>query len=283
MKTGLVLEGGAMRGMFTAGVLDVFMEHNITFDGLVGVSAGAAFGCSYKSRQLGRTIRYNKKYCTDKRYCSLWSLITTGDMYGVDFCYRELPEVLDVFDNDAFDGNPMEFHIVACDVETGKPIYKICNKASEGLIHWLQASASMPLVSKVVEIGGYKLLDGGICDSIPLRYFEEKGFDRNIVILTQPEDYRKKPNKAMPLIKLFLKNYPKVIEAMANRHLMYNGQAEYVSKREKTGEILVLRPEKKLDLFRTEKNPDKLQAAYDIGRETALSRLAEIKEFLNQE
>ncbi len=283
MKTGLVLEGGAMRGMFTAGILDVFMENGIEFDGAVGVSAGAAFGCSFKSRQIGRTIRYNKKYCGDKRYCSLWSLIKTGDMYGVDFCYRELPEELDIFDNDAYDQNPMEFHVVACDVETGKPIYKKCNKVREGLLDWLQASASMPLVSRIVEIDGHKLLDGGICDSIPLRYFEEMGYDRNIVVLTQPAEYRKKTNGAMPLIRFFLKKYPKVIEAMENRHLMYNEQADYVAKREATGEILVLRPKTKLDLSRTEKNPDKLQAAYDLGRETALERLDEIKEFLIKE
>ena len=283
MKRGLVLEGGAIRGMFTAGALDVLMEEGIEVDGVIGVSAGAAFGCNFKSRQIGRTIRYNKQFCRDKRYCSLWSLLTTGDLYGVDFCYRQLPEELDLFDNDAFDENPLDFYVVACDIGTGEPVYKKCNKVEQNLLEWLRASASMPLVSRIVEIDGHKLLDGGICDSIPLAQMERLGFQKNLVILTQPADYRKTPNSAMPLIRRIFKRYPEMVKIMENRHLMYNRQADQVAEKEASGEILVLRPKEKLPVGRIEKNPDKLQAAYDLGREAALERLAEIKTFLAKE
>jgi predicted patatin/cPLA2 family phospholipase len=172
IKTGLVLEGGAMRGLFTAGALDVFMERGITFDGLIGVSAGACFGCNYKSGQIGRVIRYNKRFARDPRYCSWRSLFTTGDLFGAEFCYRELPKKLDVFDAAAFEANPMEFHIVATDAATGKPVYKRLDRADDTALDWIRASASMPIVSRPVEIDGRKYLDGGLSDGIPLKYFE---------------------------------------------------------------------------------------------------------------
>ena len=272
-----------MRGMFTAGVLDVLMEGEVTFDGIIGVSAGAAFGCNFKSRQIGRTIRYNKRFCKDKRYCSLWSLLTTGDLYGVDFCYRELPEKLDVFDNDAFDNNPLDFYVVACDIETGKPVYKKCNKVSQDLLEWLRASASLPLVSRIVEIDGHKLLDGGICDSIPLAEMERLGYQKNLVVLTQPADYRKTPNSAMPLIRRAFKRYPNMVDAMENRYLMYNRQADEVGEKEAAGELLVIRPKESLPVGRTEKDTDELQAAYDLGRNAAKERLEEIKTCLSEE
>ncbi len=283
MRRGLVLEGGAMRGMFTAGVLDVLMEEGIEFDGVIGVSAGAAFGCNFKSRQIGRTIRYNKRFCKDKRYCSFWSLLTTGDLYGVDFCYRQLPEELDLFDHDSFDQNPLNFYVVACDIETGAPIYKQCNKVNQDLLEWLRASASMPLVSRIVEIDGHKLLDGGICDSIPLEEMERLGYQRNLVVLTQPADYRKKPNKAMPLIRWIFRKYPKLVETMENRHRMYNRQVDLVAEKEKAGEILVIRPKERLPVGRIEKNPEKLQEAYHLGRYAARERLREVTSFLGKE
>ena len=279
MKRGLVLEGGAMRGLFTAGVLDVLMEEGIPFDGVIGVSAGACFGCNFKSRQIGRTLRYNKRFCKDKRYCSLWSLLTTGDLYGVDFCYRKLPEELDIFDNDAFNENPLDFYVVASDVETGRPVYQKCNKSGEDLLLWLRASASMPLVSRIVEIGNRKLLDGGICDSIPLGEMERMGYEKNLVVVTQPEDYRKKPNRLMPLIRRVFRDYPNMIQAMETRHLMYNRQTEEIAEKEKKGEILVIRPAEQLPVGRTEKNPKKLQEAYELGRTAAKEKLVQIREY----
>lgn len=280
MKIGLIMEGGAMRGLFTAGVIDVLMENNIEFDGAVGVSAGAAFGCNLKSRQIGRVIRYNTKYSKDKRFCSIWSLIHTGDMYGNDFCYRELPFELDIFDVETYKENPMDFYVVCTDVETGKPVYRNCPIADDECMQWIRASASMPLVSQVVEVGGYKLLDGGISDSIPLKFFEEKDYDKNIVILTQPEGYVKGKNKLVGLMKIALRKYPAVVETMKKRHIVYNETTDYIKQRELKGEVLVIRPETDLKIKRTEKEPEELRRVYEKGRAVAEKMLPQIKEYL---
>jgi len=280
MKKGLVMEGGAMRGLFTSGILDVLMEEGITFDGAIGVSAGAAFGCNIKSGQIGRALRYNKEYCNDKRYCSLHSLITTGDLYGAEFCYKTLPEELDIFDNDAYENNPMEFYVVCTDVLTGQPVYKKCDSFRGNNLEWIRASASLPLVSRVVEIDGYKLLDGGISDAIPLKYFESLGYEKNIVILTRPEGYEKKANKFGGIINMFLKKYPKLCESMNKRHKMYNDEVAYAEKRAKEGRIFMLRPPEALPVNRTSKDPELLQKTYDIGYRMAKEMLDEIKEFL---
>ena len=280
MKTGLVMEGGALRALFTAGVIDVFMENGITFDGAIGVSAGATFGCNIKSGQIGRSIRYNVKLCKDRRYFSFWSLIFTGNLFSKDFCYHKIPEKIDPFDNDAFEKNPMEFYIVCTDVETGKPVYRKCDRLDGENLEWLRASASLPLVSEVVEVGGMKLQDGGISDSIPLKYFESIGYDRNVVILTQPKGYVKKPGNSVKYFKNALKKYPKMLEALENRPQMYNETTEYIEERENSGDVIVIRPEKTLPIKRTTRDPEKLKAVYEAGRREALKNLDKIKEFL---
>lgn len=258
-----------MRGMFTAGVIDVMMEHGIEFDGAVGVSAGVAFGCNYKSRQIGRAIRYNKRFCNDPRYCGLRSLLLTGNLFNTDFAYREVPLHLDAFDFDTYRENPMEFYLVCTDVETGKPVYHRYDGYHDHGFDWIRASASMPLVSRIVEIEGQKLLDGGMSDAIPLRFFQSIGYTRNVVILTQPADYRKKKTSALPLIRLMYRRYPKLVQTMAQRHEMYNSTLDYIAEQEAAGSVLVIRPAEPLPVSRAEKNPDKLQAAYDIGRAAA--------------
>lgn len=281
MKTGLILEGGAMRGMFTAGVMDVLMENGVTFDGAVGTSAGAAFGCNYKSHQIGRVIRYNTCYCKDKRFCSISSLIKSGDIYNADFCYGDIPSKYDIFDFDTYKNDPMEFYSVCTDIETGKAVYHKYTGDEDSGFDWIRASASMPLVSKIVEIDGKKLLDGGMADSIPLKFFESIGYDRNVVVLTQPADYRKKPNGAMPLIRIAYRKYPKLVEAMANRHIVYNDTIDYINSEEKTGKLLVIRPENPLPVSRMEKDPEKLKAAYNEGRKAADQKLDAVRKFLN--
>lgn len=283
MKHGLVLEGGAMRGLFTAGVMDVLMEHGITFPGVVGVSAGAVFGCNYKSNQPGRVLRYNLRFCKEPKYCSFRSLVKTGDLYGADFCYRELPEKLDLFDSEAYKNSPMEFYVVATDVLTGKPVYHNCTNGGPEDLDWFRASASMPLAARIVEVGGYQLLDGGAADSIPLRFLESQGFEKNVVVLTQPMGYVKKKNKALPLLRMALKQYPKMIETMAKRHEVYNETTAYVRQRERQGEVFVIRPEAPLAIGKTEHDPDKIQAAYDQGRAVAEKRLAALQEFLKDQ
>jgi len=272
-KKGLILEGGAMRGLFTAGVMDVLMENGVEFDGIIGVSAGAAFGCNYKSGQIGRALRYNIKYCRDKRYCGINSLLKSGNIYNTDFCYGEVPLSLDKFDFDAYLKNPAEFYVVCTDVESGRPVYHKYTGAEDSGFDWIRASASMPLVSQIVNIDGKKLLDGGISDSIPVKYFESIGYNKNVAVLTQTKEYRKGKNRMMPLIRRRYKMYPKLIEVAENRFLMYNEQKEYVSKREAEGELFVIRPDEPIPVGRVEKNPKKLKLAYDIGRSTANKKL----------
>ena len=280
MKKGLVLEGGAMRGMFSAGVMDVLMENGIDFDGVAGVSAGAVFGCNYKSKQIGRTIRYNMKYIKDPRYCSFRSLVKTGDMFGRDFCYNKIPFELDVFDNDTFIKNPLKFYVVVTDINTGEAVYKRIDSADKKGLEYMRASASMPLASKPVIIDGREYLDGGITDSVPLRFFLNKGYNKNIVILTQPKGYTKSKNSLIFLMKLMLRKYPGLIEAMTNRHIVYNQQTEFTEKMAQEGKAFIIRPTRKLPIGRLEKKPETLKAVYDLGRAEATKNLDKIREYL---
>ena len=280
MKTGLVLEGGAMRGMFTAGVLDVFMEEGLAFDGAAGISAGAVFGCNLKSRQIGRAIRYNQKYGRDPRYCSLRSLIRTGDLYGADFCYREIPDVLDPFDRAAFRENPLPFFVGATDIRTGEAVYHLCTDGGAEDMAWLRASASMPAVSRPVEIGGRLLLDGGMTDAVPLAFMEGQGYGRNVVVLTQPRGYRKRRSRASFLFALALRRWPAAARAMRVRHEVYNRQMEEIDAREAAGAALVIRPQAPLGIGRTESDPGELERVYRLGREQGRGRLAEVRAFL---
>lgn len=279
MDLGLVLEGGAMRGLFTAGVLDVMMESDLSFDGCVGVSAGAAFGCNIKSRQIGRVLRYNLDYCNDPRYCSIRSLLKTGDLFGAKFCYDDLPNELDPFDNETYDSNPMAFYAVCTDVETGKAIYPRCDRASKDTFTYIQASASMPFVSRPVSIGGMTLLDGGIADPIPLQFFQEKGYKRNVVVLTQPRDYVKSPVPSS--VRMLLLRYPKVADTMLRRHLIYKEEQELAAEAERKGEAFVICPESPLPIGRVEHDPNVIRQTYELGRSAAESRMDELKRFVS--
>ena len=258
-----------MRGLFTAGVLDVLMERGVKFDGIVGVSAGACFGCNYKSGQIGRVIRYHKRFARDPRYCSWKSLLTTGDLFGAEFCYRTLPMELDVFDAAAYEANPMEFHVVATDCATGKAVYRRLDKADARAFDWIRASASMPAVSRPVEIDGGLYLDGGLSDGIPLRYFESLGYDFNVVVTTRPQGYRKFPLWKHRLAKPFLRRYPAVYKALKTRHEWYNETLMYIDSRVADGAAMLIAPDASLDISRVCHDPDAMQRAYDIGRRKA--------------
>ena len=281
MKTGLVLEGGAMRGMYTAGVLDVMMENNIKVNGMIGVSAGATFGCNFKSGQIGRTIRYNLKYSKDPRYVGIRSLIKTGNLYGADFCYREIPEKLDIFDVNAYRENPIEFYVVATDVETGKPVYHLCPNGDREDIEWYRASASLPLISKIVEIDGKKMLDGGIADSIPIHKFREMGYEKNIVILTQHRGYKKKKSSMLPVIKLkMVRKYPEMVKDIEYRHINYNNTLKDLLKMEERGEVYIIQPHDPIKIKRTERDPKKLKDLYETGRREGMEHIKKLKEFI---
>ena len=282
MKTGLVLEGGALRGLFTAGIMDVLMEHGVTFDGVVGVSAGACFGCNYKSEQPGRVLRYNLRYAHDPRYCSLWSLMTTGGIFGPRFAYYTLPQRLDPFDIEAFDRNPMEFHLVATDVRTGNAVYKRFDRFHEEMYDWILASSSMPIVSKVVPIGDRLLIDGGIADSIPLQYFQQQGFRRNVVILTQPADYQKQPLSYRWFIRRNLRRYPNLIAAWERRHEMYNAELKYIARQQAEGNTFVLCPDRVLPIGHISHNRRLMRETYALGRTLAESQLSRLLQFLQK-
>ena len=280
MKTGLILEGGALRGLFTAGVLDVFMEAGLVFDGAVGVSAGACFGCNCKSRQMGRVIRYNRRFARDPRYCSWASLVKTGDLFGADFCYRELPLELDRFDCAAYDANPMEFYLSVTDCETGRPVYKRLDRADETAFRWMRASASMPFVSRPVEIDGRYYLDGGLSDGIPLAYFESLGYERNVVITTRPHGYRKSPSWKFAFLKPFLRRFPAVYQAIKTRHEWYNAALVHVDAQVAAGRAFLICPEFALPISRICHDPETMQKVYDIGRATAERLLTHVRSFL---
>lgn len=266
-----------MRGLFSAGVMDVLMENEIRPDGVIGVSAGAAFGCNMKSKQPGRAIRYNKRLVNDWRYASLRSLLTTGDYFGGEYAYHYMPRHIDYFDVNTFRDNPMEFWAVCTNVGTGKAEYKRLMEVDDNCLEFIRASASMPIAARIVTVEGKKLLDGGIADSIPLRFFQEQGYDHNLVVLTQPEDYVKTPNSLMPLMRMWLHRHPRIVRALEQRHIMYNEQLAYIKEEEKKPNTLVLRPKGKLTIRLLSHDPAMMQATYEQGREVALERLDEIK------
>ncbi len=281
MITGLVLEGGAMRGLFTAGVIDVLMENGITFNKAVGVSAGAAFGCNYKSNQPGRVLRYNLKYGSNWRYKSFRSLIFTGDLYGADFCYHELPSTLDYFDVEELKRNPMDFYCVCTDVDTGKPYYHKLTDSSYEDLEYIRASASMPLASRVVSVGNGRYLDGGISDSIPLEFMLNQGCDKCLVIRTQPEGYVKHQYKFISGISFLLRKYPNLVKALRERHIMYNNELAYINKCKDDGTAFVLTPPNALNISALETDPNEINRVYNLGRDVANKNLDSIIKFFN--
>ena len=279
---GLVLEGGGLRGMFTAGVLDAFDEAGLKFDGIIGVSAGALFGINYKSHQRGRAMRYNIAMRKEPRYMGLRALLKTGNIVSPHFSYHVLPFEIDVFDKDAFEADPTDFWMVCTDVLTGEPVYHKMSEFNHHEMEWCRATASMPAVSTPVEVDGMTLLDGGMVDAIPLKKFQEMGYDRNIVILTQPRDYFKKKMKITWLIKLLCRKFPMVGKCMARRHIMYNEELRYIAEEEKKGGTIIIAPERPLRIGRTELSEKKIRRVHQMGYEAGKKFLStpHTKDFL---
>ena len=278
MKVGLVLEGGAMRGMYTAGVLDVFLEKCISFDAVVGVSAGALFGVNYLSRQKGRVIRYNKRFNSDKNYMGLRPLLREGNIVNTKYAYEEVPRKLDPFDDESYKKSGIPFYAVVTDIETGEPEYIQVYSAFEQM-DVLRASGSMPFVSKPVLYNNKMYLDGGISDSIPFQWLSSQGYDKLIVILTRDMEYRKKPMSSS-LIKLFYKKQPQLSEKLLKRHDVYNKSVELLKQWENEGKVFVIRPSKPIEIGRIETNPDKLQEVYDLGLKDATESLLELQKYI---
>ncbi len=278
---GLVLEGGAMRGMFTAGILDILMEEDVYINNCAGVSAGAVFGCNYKSKQIGRTIRYNKRFCKDHRYASWRNLIFTGDIYGADFGYRRIPYELDVFDTQTFKDSTMNFYVGATNLLTGNCDWHKCTDGGKEDLLWMRASASMPVVSNVVKIDGNPYMDGGSADSIPIDFMEGLGFNKNVIILTQPEGFVKQPNSMMPIIRLkYKRKYPQFVNTLENRHNVYNKTLDYIHQKEKEGSVFAIRPPEALNIKAVERDEANLERVYQIGRAKGKEVLSDLIAFL---
>ena len=265
MKTGLVLEGGAMRGMFTAGVLDSWMDEQISFDGIVGVSAGALFGINAPAGQKGRAIRYNLKYIRDKRYMGLRSLLTTGNLINAGFFQR----------------SGVDFYAAVTDLHTGAPEYIRITEPFRQM-EVLRATSAMPYVSRPVELDGRFYLDGGVSDSIPVHFCKSLGYDKTVLVLTRPLEYRKERPAAwlQRFNRLYYHRYPAFAESLNRRWEVYNRQVEEIIGMEQRGELFVVRPNGPLPIRRVEKDPAKLQAVYDLGAEAGRASLSGLKEYL---
>ncbi len=305
MKTGLVLEGGGMRGIYTAGVLDVLMKHKIWTDGVIGVSAGACHGAGYVSGQRGRSIRYTAGYSRDWRFMSFRSLLLTGNVVGEKLSYHDIPYELDPFDFEAFFQSPIRMYAGATDLETGKAVYldlkqdyfetkrececrgvpfeeKEKQRAEKLFLDMIRASASLPLVSNVVEIKGKKLLDGGTADSIPVREFRRMGYRKNIVVLTRPEGYQKEQDRTIPLMAAKYRRYPEYVKMAARRHIKYNKTLHYIKELEKRDEVFVLRPSVALNVSRMEKDEAMIRSQYQLGIEDTEKRLEKLKQWMEK-
>ena len=279
-KGGLVLEGGGMRGVYTAGVLDFFIDKDIYFENTYGVSAGICHACSYLAKQRDRAYRVNVDYLDDKRYASFYSLVTTGDYFGVKMVYEDIPNKLYPFDKKTFEEYEGNLYSVVTNMKTGEAEYIKLKDMDKDIIY-VRASSSLPLLSRIVKVDGKEYLDGGIADSIPIEKARKDGNEKNVVVLTQPNGYRKEKNKLLPVMKIKYKKYPNFINSMANRHINYNNSLDKIKEEEEKGNVFVIRPSESLDITRLEKNKDKLEALYNLGYNDAKKAYNKLLNFIS--
>ena len=276
MKTGLVLEGGGMRGVYTTGALDCFQDNGLTFDYVIGVSAGACHATSYLSGQRGRSFQINVEYSQDKRYISLGNYLRTKSVFGMDFIFHEIPDRLLPFDYEAMSKNPTEFVVGVTDVLTGQPFY-FTNPKTDMVNTVVAASSAIPIFSPMVEIEGKQYLDGGTTDPIPVKKALEDGCDRVVIILTRPRGYQKQPEGFRKIYRRKFKKYPAMVEALDRRHEIYNDTLKFIETLEKEGRAIVLAQTSPIPIGRFEKDPAKLRALYELGMKDAANRLDEIR------
>ena len=282
IKAGLVVEGGGMRGVYSSGVLDFFIEKDLFFENNYGVSAGACHLCSYLAKQYKRAFRVNVDYLNDKRYCSVHSLLKTGNLFGAEMLYDIIPNELDLFDYDTYNKNESNFYVVITDINTGKPEYVKIGDLKKDIIY-VRASSSLPLLAQNVKINDKEYLDGGISDSIPIKKSIADGNKKNVVILTRDSTYRKGKNSLMPIIKLKYKKYPNFVKSMADRYIVYNEILYFIKELEYNGDVFVIRPKKPVNIGRTEKNREKLEALYNDGYNDAKDCYEELLKYLGKE
>lgn len=281
MKVALILEGGAMRGMYTAGVLDSFLDHDIKVDNIVAVSAGALFGVNYVSKQRGRALNYNTKYIKYPMYMSLKSLLTTGNIVNKEFSYYILPKRLDVFDQEEFAKSDIEYYVTVTNVKSAEAEYiKIDNVFEQ--MEYLRASSAMPFLSETIKIDGKEYLDGGIADSIPIEKVLSENFDKIILVQTRDSEYRKKERNNPILNKIIYKKYgQKLGDVLLSRAERYNKTLEKINILEKENKIFVIRPSKEIKIKRLEKDVDRIKEVYTLGFDDSNSIIEKLKIYLN--
>lgn len=277
----LVLEGGGMRGAYTAGVLDVLHDQGFKFGGYAGTSAGATHLCNYLSEQRDRNFRLDTIHSQDKRYMSLGNWLRTGNYFDLKFCYHTVPEEIDPFDFDTFKKNAAEsdFYAAASNVETGGAEHLLVRDLRTQM-DAIRASSSLALASSLVEYEGKKMFDGNTADSIPFEFMDSIGFKKQVVIVTRPKGYKKSANSLLPLYKLVYRKYPKFIEAVGNRHVRYNKCLTTLAQWEKQGRSFVFRPSVNMKINRVEKDASKITALYALGVKDAKDQLENLKRFL---
>ena len=278
---GLILEGGGMRAAYTAGVLDCFLDEKIYFENIYGVSAGVCHASSYVSQQKKRAIHVITDFTDDKKYAGIKSLMTTGNFFGVKMIYDLIPNKLIPFDYHTFKKSPMNLYAVVTNCHTGQAEYPQVQDAKKDMIY-IRASSSLPLLAKMVYIKRVPYLDGGISDSIPLAHSIAAGNEKNVVVLTRPCDYKKNKDRLLPALNIVYRNYPKLIEAIATRHLRYNDTLKFIKDEEKKGTAFVIQPAKPLEIGRIENNREKLWELYQLGYNDAQKKMPELKRFITK-
>lgn len=282
-NTAIIVEGGGLRGAYSGGVLDVLADKEIKFGGAAGTSAGATHLCSFLSGQIGRNFRVDTIHSKSSKYMSFRNLLFTGDYFAFDYCYKQIPYKIDPFEFEKFTEvcKDTDFRVCITDVETGLAEYpRITDYRNEDDMNYIRASASLPILSKMVEIHGKKYLDGGIADSIPFESMLQNGFERAVVILTRPLGYRKKISKALPLVKFVFRHYPKLVEAVATRHIRYNQSLDKLAKLEAEGKVFIFRPSRLIKISDIESNKKKIARLYELGKEDAHNKMSELLKFL---
>ncbi|MGJ7921495.1 patatin-like phospholipase family protein [Neobacillus sp. LXY-4] len=278
-NVGLVLEGGGMRGVYTAGVLECFLESNLNFPYVIGVSAGACNAASYLSKQKGRNHKVNIDYVTDPRYLSWRNFLKTRQVFGMDFIFGEIPNKLVPYDYDAFYRSPAEFVVGTTDCITGKPVYFSKQEYGHEILTVLKASSSLPFVAEEVSFQDKILLDGGISDPIPIKKAQQDGYNKNIVVLTRNYGYQKKPSRFHFLAKGKYPNYPGLQNALKRRYQTYNETIRYLEEEENKGNVLIIRPSEPIEVGRMERKPEKLEKLYESGYKDAKNYIQKITQW----
>ena len=281
-QVGLVLEGGGMRGVFTAGVLECFAERDLYFPYLIGVSAGACNATSYLSRQKGRNKRINIDYASHKEYLSIRNYLTKRQLFGMDYIFDKIPNELDPFDYDRFFAKTERFVVGTTNCESGKPVYFEETKSKENLLKILRATSSLPFMAPIIHYQGQPLLDGGLSDPIPIRRAIRDGYEKNVIVMTRNADYRKKPTTLPRFLHRVYHQYPKVIDAISHRYQIYNETLDDIQELEQQGKAFVIRPIEPLQVGRIERNPERLTALYEQGYKEAEKVFAELMAFINE-